>query len=368
MVTSGYRYVVIVIRADGKAAGQAAIEVDWESAEEWARFVALRRGRATSRTGLPTIAEPIWHPTLRAPFAAGVRLTAGAAGAQGVASDLDTAYFQNHAQAAIAQLIEKGRLTTRDRVGFVIAAFARGEVLDSTAPSVFVSEDASPVLECPSASRDEIEHDAVVVGEADADDVRVFVPQRVLEEASALAGEAGANETGGVLIGHVHRDERDGDLFVRVTAQLPARHTESSATRLTFTAATWTDVRGALALRGRGEIMLGWWHSHPVRDWCRECPIERQRACALAHGFFSEHDRALHRAVFSAAYSVGLVINEGIDTPTFSMFGWRQGLIEERAFGVTDATRPASAFQGTVRPMEGESCSQREPATTSLVS
>ena len=64
----------------------------------------------------------------------------------------------------------------------------------------------------------------------------------------------------------------------------------------------------------------------------------------MASGFFSAQDRALHRAVFPRAYAVALVVNQIAEQEqTFSLFGWRQGLIQARGFHVLNGlpTLPA---------------------------
>src|SRR6185437_2768668 len=106
--------------------------------------------------------------------------------------------------------------------------------------------------------------------------------------AVALHEQAGATETGGVLIGLVHRDtDHPGRLFVEVTAQIPVRHAEHELTRLTFTPDTWKAVDGAIRLRGKKERKVGWWHTHPSRKWCEKCPVENRKVCKLSGEFFS---------------------------------------------------------------------------------
>lgn len=362
MVKSSYRYVLELLRGDGSSAGRAVAHVDWDAAEESARFAALRcGGPVRSAWRDDSSAEPIWHPTLGTPFVSGLRVTVRGEGGDSVSTDVSTAYFGGCAQDAVSQLVARGTLASGERVVFLTTAFLSDEPPRLQAPAVFDAVDAAPHLPLPGASMADVERDAVLTGAAEADDVPVFVPQTVLDEAARLAREAGSSETGGVLVGNVHRDSGGTDLFVRVSAQLAARHTEASATRLTFTSETWTDMRAALALRRREEVMVGWWHSHPVRHWCKDCPVERQRVCGLVRNFFSDHDRALHRAVFSAAYCVALVVNDGAGEPTFSLFGWRRGLIELRAFGVTGASGRAEAGASQRVQTECDPCSQREP-------
>ena len=195
----------------------------------------------------------------------------------------------------------------------------------------------APVLPVEQSCLQNFQAVAVAAGsdEGGEQDLPVFLPQRALKEASALAQAAGAQETGGVLIGHLLHDPTVPESFVEVTAQVPAQHTEASSTKLTFTAQTWTQVRSILELRRKNELLCGWWHSHPVKEYCSKCPLEAQKQCKLAAGFLSEDDRALHRAVFSRAYSLALVVNVvSFSEPTVSLFGWRNGLLESRSYQV----------------------------------
>jgi hypothetical protein len=191
----------------------------------------------------------------------------------------------------------------------------------------------------------------------------VFVSPAVVEEATALTLDEGASETGGILIGHLHRDPVSGQVFVEITAQIPARHTVGSSVKLTFTADTWTDVRATIALRSHDEMMLGWWHSHPAREWCKECPPERQRACPLGAGFLSSDDRALHRAMFPRAFCVALVMTNTTDGARARLFGWRSGVLQPRGFRLLggDSITAASIAVDTPRESDGPTqvCSTR---------
>jgi hypothetical protein len=169
----------------------------------------------------------------------------------------------------------------------------------------------------------------------------VFIPRRILDEAATLTMQTEHHETGGILIGHLHRDTGLPEIFAEATAQIPAEHTHSSATKLTFTAESWSAATAAIYLRNRSEIFLGYWHSHPVKDWCasRECSLEKQKHCRLVKDFFSEDDCAVMRAAFPRAYSLGLVANNtATDGVTFSLFGWREGGIHPRGFHVLEET------------------------------
>ena len=166
-------------------------------------------------------------------------------------------------------------------------------------------------------------------------DVAVFVQEFILDEIRGLMARAGAVETGGVLIGHLHRDDERNDVFLEIAAQIPARFTQQELTSLTFTPETWSDVDAAVALRGRDEIHVGWWHSHPAREWCKNCPAENRAVCKRSGEFFSSDDAALHRTIFPRAYSVGLVVSDSYASGlTFPMFGWKNGQIATRGFHV----------------------------------
>ena len=149
----------------------------------------------------------------------------------------------------------------------------------------------------------------------------------------ALTLEAGSAETGGILIGHLYKDASLPEIAVVVTAQIPARHTVSKTTKLTFTAETWTAVQAALDLRRSGEKMVGWFHSHPSFAFCNpECPPERRATCALQKPFLSGDDLLLHRAVFAKAWQVALLCNNADAGLEFALFGWRHGLVQRRGF------------------------------------
>ena len=352
MLKNGYRYALMFYR-DGEAPmGQAAVEVDWGAVREWAEFSAIRRGLLSAGEAGKTYAvRPRWHPRLGEPYVEGFRVDVEAGGACEASIEFGTTHFRKFAKRASAALVERGALKKGERFKYVAAAFPQPERPPDSFR--FTAESSAPQLSLKETPLAQFVRDSNPAGEPAPDDMPLFIPQRVLDEAAELSKGAGAKETGGVLIGHLHRDAGLPEVFAEVTAQIPARHTEANLTKLTFTSETWTDVRAALALRRRDEIMLGWWHSHPLREWCKGCSAESQRACAMARDFFSAHDHALHRTIFPRAYSVALVVN---DLPsgeaTFSVFGWRRGLLEPRGFRVagegqrlqteTNAARSAS--------------------------
>jgi proteasome lid subunit RPN8/RPN11 len=339
-----YTYAVEVERDDGTPVGQLPVNVDWEPAREWVRLLALRGGWPAGDAFTRDLAvEPLWDPERGAPRLAGFRIQL--AGVRECDAEFPTAYFRDLARTTTARMVADGTLQKGDLIRCHALAFR----VDAPAPGEQrprLGRPAAPDIPVRRALLADVlpSHDAGTSSDAvDPDDLPVLIPDRVLEEARALTAGAGPSETGGVLVGHLYRDPDRAVLFAEVTAQVPARHTEANATKLTFTPATWTEVRAALALRNRGEIMLGWWHSHPVREWCKKCPEERRRQCALARGFLSDDDRLLHRTVFPRAYSVALVASDVEGGPTFTLFGWRRGLLEERTFHLSAENAHAAA-------------------------
>jgi len=348
---SDHRFAVELYDEGGASLGQAPMEVDWEPAEESARFHAVRDGVLDPAERHPSLTlSPLWHHQLGEPYTTGFRIAVTAGDRAESGSDFASRYFRNYAQAAATGLVEAGRLKQGDRYHYVVAAFPVAPAPDRVADPAFRVRDVSPPLPLTASPIAPALAASLPHGEVAATALPVFVPDTVLAEAGELARTAHDRETGGVLVGYLRQDPEAGQIFVVVTAQLPATLAHGEATRLQFTPETWSQINGVLALRRRGEIMVGWWHSHPVLSWeCKNCPVEKRRVCPVASDFFSAQDRALHRAVFPRAYTVALVINQlAEEEQTFSLFGWHQGLLETRGFYVLNGlpSQPAPGVPG----------------------
>jgi len=341
-----YRYTLELYKKKGDQDRLAtfAIQPDWEPALEWARFSAIRKNPPT-----PLVfdedsgsIEPIWHRRVGSPYLEGLRAIVGGNGRPAAAFDIPLTYFASLARAASSRMIEQGKLESGEQFQYLVCAYAsEGKPADAEEPSRFSVKTVGQVLDASDLDMTRLLSDSRPWGPVDDDQMPVYVPQQILEEAVALMAAAGDRETGGILIGHLHRDPGRRELFLEVTAQVQAQYAEQELTRLTFTPETWTAVDAALALRARGEIYVGWWHTHPARHWCDECPPETRARCTAAGrssgDFFSAHDVALHRAVFPRAYSVALVISDGCestDPPIWRLFGWRYGMLMARGFHV----------------------------------
>ena len=336
MLKNEYRYALMFFRDRRDALAQASVEVDWEPVREWAEFLALRRGALPpGAAGVTTTVLPVWHPKLGEPYVKGFGARVEADGAPASTAEFGSDFFKGFARQASAALVEGGLLGKGERFRYVVAAFPLPAKPQAPPAFKFTAEEVAQELTLRDVSLAALSGSSAAHGAAGPEDMPVFIPRAVLDEAAALSRDAGAKETGGVLIGHLCRDASAHEIFAEVTAQIHARRAVGELARLTFTHETWTEVRAALTLRRRGEVMLGWWHSHPLREWCKGCALEERPSCSMAADFFSAHDRALHRTVFPRAYSVGLVVNDlGEAGQTFSLFGWRRGLLEPRGFNV----------------------------------
>ena len=330
-----FTFVIEMLRQDdGTSLGQFRVDVDWEPARELLRLIGLRRceTEAGANSGGITI-EPVWAESDGEPHAIGARLSDGDLSCEVV---LD--YFKSLAVDLSSALVGKKLLKDGELFRFKLFAY-RQEAGSQPGGFQFTVRNATPPVRFVDSSLEELRNQSVPSGEAENGDVPVFIPQSVLDEVETLTLEAGSLETGGILIGQLHRDAGVPEIAVVITAQIPAHFTESKTTSLTFTAETWTAVQAALDLRKSGEMMLGWWHSHPSFAFCNaECPPERRRVCALQKPFLSSPDLHLHRAVFAKAFHVALLANNADAGLGFALFGWCGGAIQRRGFHILGGT------------------------------
>lgn len=341
MVRNEYDYAVALYTAAGVRLGDMALTPDFEPAIECTRFLGMRRGELPP--DLPDAVSaivPAWHATAREPFLEGFRVTITANGSE-AAADFPIGYFKAFAQSASSCFVEQGDLKSGEVFRYVVSACPRRRDADTATGPRFAVASSTPPLPLkdggPLARYIEesvsFEPAATTLSDGRDEDVPFFLPQHLLDEAAALTRDAGTKETGGILIGNLLRDARVPEVLVEVTAQIPARYTHADATKLTFTADTWTALQAAIDLRRRKEIMVGWWHSHPfLKETPENQEGEADRDCTARHALFmSLHDCALHRTVFSSAWSAAVVVS---DSPasglTWALFGWRHGMITQR--------------------------------------
>lgn len=341
MVISQYQFAVVYLDGAGRVLSQHFLDVDWSPAIECVRWKGVREGilDPADLGGVPKV-SPLPGSDSALPYVRGFRMTIRSACETPVALDFETDYFAGVASRAI-QENGGGQSTARGEApaAYRIAAFPAGREPAPPVKARFKVEEIAAPLPLSVGDLNEFLPRSESHGEHDRDDAPVFVPAAILQETTARTVDAGECETGGVLLGKVYRDSASNDVFLIVTAQLPAEHTRSTRTRLTFTHETWAAAQSALALRGKGEIMLGWWHTHLPRYWCKDCPTEKQELCPLARGFFSDADCKLHAAIFPRAHSLALVETYGEDVQ-HALFCWRNGLVQRRGFRILHTDCP----------------------------
>jgi hypothetical protein len=344
-----------LMRADGTRIGQKMIEPDLSPLVESARLRLLRRRGPAAAAGYdrPVKLDPVWHEKLGEPYVGEV---AAQVECDDSAERYPSAIFRPWAKEYAAELIEENKLADGDTYGYLVSAYPRAEEQTGETNGTKFRIHSLPV----NLPVKEGSWEATVGAEGPAcgEELRVALPRHVLEEAAAHTRGRSGIETGGVLIGHLRWD---GDLFVEITEQIHATHAAGESTKLHFTPSEWTEVRRLMELRGQGESILGWWHSHPVRNWCGKCPEERQRGCPLRKGFLSADDKMLHRTVFPRAFMPALVASDvAYGDVEFALFGWEDGMMEPRGYylhgGGVQRVRPGETGQPEKR--EEEACAK----------
>lgn len=349
MVRTAFRFTVRLYRTDNTFLGEYAAGVDWAPAVEWALLQGVRQGLCSPSLVPNAVIEPLWQSTPGARCVRSLRIQVQQADGQPFCREMPTTYLASLARQASSDLVRRGVLREGDHFRYTVGAYPLAEAgpKDASAPGLAIQEVAPP-LPLRRSSLADFARESVRYDQPDAKgDLPVFLPQEVLDETALLSRGAGALETGGILIGHIHQDPTVPELFVEVTAQVPARHSRSERMRLTFTPETWAAAAEAIRLRGRGEIHVGWWHSH---SFLKE-PDETDQASAGTPSdaaFLSAEDVSLHRLCFPRAYSIALVVAEGRCTGlSWALFGWNGGMICPRGYQVLPRNARLPQPEGT---------------------
>ncbi|MBN1421529.1 MAG: Mov34/MPN/PAD-1 family protein [Planctomycetes bacterium] len=342
MVRSPFRYFLHLFKQDGQRLGAWPAEVDWEPAKEWALWQGMRRGELPAAAVGTTTIQPIWHARAGEPFVSGLRAAVTSNGHRSE-SELPLSYFTRLVEGLSVGLVSDGALQASEEFYYIVSAVPAEPEGDGIRAAAREIAAPLPLLRGKLAR---FLREATPSGPQVDGDPPVFLPQRILDEAVALVQASPGIETGGIFIGHLRRDPRP-EIFAEITALVPAAHTEGSATRLHFCGATWAAARNAIDLRRRGEIAIGWIHSHP-QDACEKCEKRREGACAGCGVYFSADDVVLHRTVFPRAYGVALVISPSAAGFAWAMFGWRNGILAERGFFISERGRVEATAEDRV--------------------
>lgn len=338
-----YQFALAMTAEDGTSLGTIAANHDWEPVCAWTCLHFQRRGELALEGNVRASILPVWSERLGEPYCEGYAVSIDRSGDLPLDYQFPISDFRGLAAAVASSFVADNRLREGELYTYSLAAYPDAKA-EPQATGLAVTN-KSPMIPVRPAALAEFMQRAVPQGAIAPGDLPVFVAPAVLEQAAAQTHGREGTETGGILIGTLRRDPVSNEIFVEVTAQIPAEYTEGSNVKLTFKPETWAAADAALKLRGGGEVFLGYWHSHPVRTWCKqkECSLEAQRKCKLARDFFSEDDVAVMRAAFPSAYCVAIVANDtAFADLTFSMFGNREGRMQSRGFYVLEETNHAT--------------------------
>jgi|GEM_PF-5998840 len=103
-------------------------------------------------------------------------------------------------------------------------------------------------------------------------------------------------EVGGAILGGVYTYQMDGHAksytYVEITHAVRGDFTVGSSVRLTFTPDTWSQIITTAEREFPGELIVGWYHTHP------------------GHGvFLSEHDKFIQNSFFAHNNLLALVVD-----------------------------------------------------------
>lgn len=341
MTETTFTYTMSVFTTDGRPLVQFPLETDWQPAIESARLTTVRRGiLPASGMYSPCAVNPVWHPDAGEPHVCGFRVSVLGNGSGVITKDFSIIYWQQTAQSVGAVLVQKGLLQAGDKFLYEICAHPSGMGSAPEISDVSV-EEIAPDVEFIESSLANMIAASSPTGRIVDGDMPVFIPREILRQVEQMKDESEAAEVGSILVGQFHTDPSVPEVFLVLTAQIPATLAQSQLSSLTFTPDAWSAVRAALELRQGNEVMCGWFHSHPTRHFCK-CEICTEANCRLSTDFFSSDDVLLHRTVFPKAYSVALVVSDKRLSPhnwenSTALFGWRQGVVASRGFHILEA-------------------------------
>lgn len=257
------------------------------------------------------------------------------------ARDFHAAYFRCHVLRVRGELARSGELAEDARLQYRVSA-----VLDDgkTAPRPKRFRLGKPQV-CVDI-RETPNDEPATAQSWDAplrEDVRVMVDRVVIDDVVNEAREAPDREVGGALLGYIEADPERRDVRVRVTASASGQGTvRSDNASVTFTPETFAQARKLIELRGAGEYVVGWYHSHPFR-LCSACDDELAPTCINTKIlFFSTDDMQVMEQAFDQPFHVALLaaveprVEPFLRHAPVRLFGWRKGELVSRGFEVVE--------------------------------
>ncbi|MEE8301515.1 MAG: Mov34/MPN/PAD-1 family protein [Candidatus Tectomicrobia bacterium] len=330
-----YQLILDLLTPEGQELGRTPVQV-LERYVEDARF----SGICTHSLPPLCIAKaatlvPLWRQAEIDPSLLGFRLDLDC-DCDGTSHTFSKSYgltaLQRPVQHATASLRDKGQLRLEESVQYRLCAFhtqplpTNDHALQGT-PEVIpypLQQQSLPALLPLDVSADQLMTSSFSV-------LLCEHARRDLEQETLRSIEAGT-EQAGMLVGHLNHDPHRQHVFLTITAQVLAdTQVERQAMAFHFHAETFLAARDVIRLRGQGEHIIGWWHSHPT---CQACL--QSKDCTVNTLFFSEQDCLVHEAAFNQPYMVAVVTGKASERqarePALQMYGWQDGCIVQRDY------------------------------------
>lgn len=157
---------------------------------------------------------------------------------------------------------------------------------------------------------DSFPSDAELIGSTpDNGHIKIYIQKNALTGIEEHLSSDKNNELGGVVTGF-NCKLHSGESFIIIKSYIKAGFTNSSVSRLTFTHQTWEQINNELENKFPGEIILGWYHSHPGHSV-----------------FLSDYDIFIQKNFFNLEFMVAYVFDPTITQRGF--FFWNGDKIEK---------------------------------------
>jgi hypothetical protein len=123
MVEGGFRYALEFFKTDGASLGRLPVDIDWEPALEWARFLAVRRGAALDAAyNARAAVQPVWSEASGEPHVNGFVITLRLGGGSHSSFAFPRSYFHALASGCSSRLAD-GKAAAGETVQYVVVAF-----------------------------------------------------------------------------------------------------------------------------------------------------------------------------------------------------------------------------------------------------
>lgn len=336
MTIEAYRWLADISKPSGQHIAQTELDIDFAPLAECAFLAGLRANSLTAvkYSGMAEI-EPIWDIETHKPYVMGINVTVNSNDRlySHRINTVENGLFRSAVLRVSSGLVKRGELIDGEKFNYRILAISK------PSPQRVDNDFELKAIEEPLAINNAVSLNSLMdksirhgVASWHKEDIPVFFSERVVSEARVLGEKSGESESGGILLGHLCRD--NDNLFIVIRAFIEAQYTEAKSMSLTFTADTWKAVQITLDLRDQDERIMGWSHSHPVFAWCKRCDEARRSICPLQKPFFSDSDINVQRTVFSSAFMIAMLFSFLSQRTSVDLFGWRDGQVVPRGYYV----------------------------------